>query len=115
VQIRCLIVDDSQPFLDAARLLLEREGMQVVGVASSSAEALRLEQELRPDVVLVDIRLGDESGFDLARRLRSPVILISTDAQREYAAEIAASPAAGFIRKTLLSASTILQLVGHTG
>jgi DNA-binding NarL/FixJ family response regulator len=86
----------------------------VVGVAATSAEALRLEEELRPDVVLVDIRLGDESGFDLARRLRSPVILISTDAQREHLEEIAASPATGFISKTELSASAILQLVGPT-
>jgi DNA-binding NarL/FixJ family response regulator len=112
VQIRCLIVDDNQPFLDAARLLLEREGMAVVGVATTSADALRLEKELRPSVVLVDIRLGDESGLDLARRLSGTVILISTYAQSEYADEIAASPAAGFIPKAQLSASTILRLVG---
>jgi DNA-binding NarL/FixJ family response regulator len=86
----------------------------VVGVAATSTEALRLEEELRPDVVLVDIRLGGESGFDLARRLRSPVILISTDAQREYLEEIAASPATGFISKTELSASAVMQLVGAT-
>ena len=109
---RCLIVDDNQPFLDAARLLLEREGMAVVGVATTSAEALRLEQELQPDVVLVDIRLGDESGFDLARRLSAKVILISTNAQSEYAEEIAASPAAGFIPKAELSASAVLRLAG---
>jgi DNA-binding NarL/FixJ family response regulator len=112
VQIRCLIVDDNQPFLDAARLLLEREGVAVVEVATTSAEALRLEEELRPDVVLVDIRLGDESGLDLARRLRSTVILISTHAQSEYAEEIASSPAAGFIPKAQLSASAVLRLVG---
>ena len=112
MQIRCLIVDDNQPFLDAARLLLEREGMPVVGVATTSAEALRLEQELRPDVVLVDIRLGDESGFHLARRLSTTVILISTNAQSEYAEEIAASPAAGFVPKAQLSASAVLRLAG---
>ncbi len=110
MQIRSLIVDDNQPFLEAARLLLEREGVAVVGVATTSAEALRLEEELRPDVVLVDIRLGDESGFDLARRLSSTVILISTHAQSEYAEEIAASPAAGFIPKAQLSASAVLRL-----
>ena len=63
MQIRCLIVDDNQPFLDAARLLLEREGLAVVGTATTGAQALRLEEELRPEVVLVDIRLGEESGF----------------------------------------------------
>jgi DNA-binding NarL/FixJ family response regulator len=112
VQIRCLIVDDNQRFLDAARLLLEREGVEVVGVASTSAEAVLLEAELRPDVVLVDIRLGEESGFNLARRLGGPVILISTHAETEYADEIAASPVVGFIPKARLSAAAILQLAG---
>jgi DNA-binding NarL/FixJ family response regulator len=112
VQIRCLIVDDNEPFLGAARLLLEREGVAVVGVATTSAEALRLEGELRPDVVLVDIRLGEESGFDLARRLSGTVILISTHVQSEYAEEVAASPAAGFIPKARLSASEVLRLAG---
>jgi DNA-binding NarL/FixJ family response regulator len=112
VQPRCLIVDDNPRFLDAARLLLEREGMTVVGVATTSAEALRREEELRPDVVLVDIRLGDESGFDLARRLSGPVILISTYALSEYPDKIAASPAAGFIPKAELSVSAILRLAG---
>jgi DNA-binding NarL/FixJ family response regulator len=79
----------------------------VVGVATTSAEALRLDEELRPDVVLVDIRLGDESGFDLAVLLGGTVILISTHAQSEYAEEIAASPAAGFIPKAQLSASAV--------
>jgi DNA-binding NarL/FixJ family response regulator len=112
VQIRCLLVDDNRPFLDAARLLLEREGVAVVGVASTSGEALRLEGELRPNVVLVDIRLGDESGFDVARQLSGTVILISTHARSEYAEEIAASPAVGFISKAQLSASAIIRLAG---
>ena len=86
--------------------------MEVVGVATTSAEALRLEEQLRPDVVLVDIRLGDESGFDLARRLRGRVILISTHAQSEYAEEIAGSRAVGFIAKAQLSASAVLRLAG---
>jgi DNA-binding NarL/FixJ family response regulator len=86
--------------------------VEVVGVATTSAEALQLEEQLRPDVVLVDIRLGDESGFDLARRLSRAVILISADAQSEYADEIAASSAAGFIPKAQLSASALLRLSG---
>ena len=64
-----LIVDDSRLFLQAARVLLEREGLRVVGVAVTAAQALRRAAELRPEVVLVDIMLGGESGFDLARRL----------------------------------------------
>jgi DNA-binding NarL/FixJ family response regulator len=112
VQVRGLIVDDNQDFLGAARMLLERQGMAIVGVATTSADALRLEEELRPDIVLVDIRLGNESGFDLAERLRGTVILISTHTQVEYADEIAASPAAGFIPKQQLSAPAVIRLLG---
>src|SRR4029079_4666577 len=67
--VRCLIVDDNLGFLEAARKLLEREGLSIAGVASTSAEALREAELLRPDVVLVDVSLGEESGLELARRL----------------------------------------------
>jgi CheY-like chemotaxis protein len=119
--MRCLIVDDSLRFLDAARGLLERQGIKVVGVASTSAEALRRAEELRPDVTLLDIDLGGESGLELARRLHreartaaAPVILISTHAEQDYAELIAASPAVGFLSKTALSAAAIRELLaGH--
>jgi DNA-binding NarL/FixJ family response regulator len=115
--LRCLIVDDSPRFLDAARGLLEGQGVMVVGQASSSAEALRRAEELRPDVTLLDIDLGGESGLELARRLQdqdgpaAPVILISTHAEQDYAELIAASPAIGFLPKTALSADAIRELL----
>ena len=113
-----LIVDDNRLFLEAARVLLERQGLHVVGVAASSAEALRRAGELRPEVVLVDITLGGESGFDLARRLAGQsrrgaptVILISTHAEADFADLIADSPAAGFVPKPELSADAIRRIV----
>jgi CheY-like chemotaxis protein len=119
--LRCLIVDDSPRFLDAVRGLLERQGITVVGVASNSAEALQRARELRPDVTLLDIDLGGESGIEVARRLHrqpglvpAPVILISTHAEQDYAELIAASPAVGFLPKTALSAAAIHDLLaGH--
>jgi CheY-like chemotaxis protein len=116
VMLRCLIVDDSPRFLDAARGLLERQGVSVVGVASNSAEALQRTGELRPDVTLLDIDLGSESGLELARRLHdqdgpAPVILISTHAEQDYAELIAASPAVGFLPKTALSGDAIRKLL----
>lgn len=113
--IRCLIVDDNREFLDSACVLLEREGIAVVGVATTSADALRLERELRPNLVLVDLRLGNENGFDLASQLSATVILISTHTEDEYTEAVAASPAAGFISKAHLSASAILRLAGDAG
>jgi DNA-binding NarL/FixJ family response regulator len=111
--LRALIIDDNSQFLGAARDLLERQGIDIVGVASSGDEAVRLAQDLRPEVALVDIDLGSESGFDVARRLDAlgdgapRVILISTYAERDFADLIAASPAIGFVAKSDLSAKAL--------
>jgi CheY-like chemotaxis protein len=116
--LRCLLVDDSDAFLETASLLLEREGLTVAGVASSIAEGLRQARALRPDFILVDIGLGSESGFTLARLLTrddqgADVILISAGAEADYADLIAESPAAGFLAKSELSASRIGRILGH--
>jgi DNA-binding NarL/FixJ family response regulator len=118
--LRCLLVDDNAAFLEAASLLLEREGVTVVGVASSIAEALRQARALRPGVILVDIGLGEESGFDLARLLAEDgqdgagVILISTGAEADYSELIDESPAAGFLAKATLSARGISRILDRT-
>jgi DNA-binding NarL/FixJ family response regulator len=113
--LRILIVDDSRHFLNAARGALEQDGIAVVGVASTSAEALQLARELRPDGILVDIDLGDESGLDLAREFASmdaaPVVLISTYSESELADLIAISPAVGFLSKSELSATAVSSLI----
>jgi len=117
MELRCLIVDDNASFLEEAAALLRREGLQVAGVASNAGEALERARELRPDVALVDISLGPESGFDLARRLVESnghglnVILISTRAEADYAELIAEVPVAGFVAKSELSGSAIRRLV----
>jgi len=110
VALSLLIVDDSAEFLAAARALLEGEGVAVLGVAATGSDALLRVGELRPDVVLVDIDLGVESGFELARRIAMPatsVILISIGAEEDWGPLIAESPAAGFISKSELLARAI--------
>jgi DNA-binding NarL/FixJ family response regulator len=113
--LRILIVDDSRHFLNAARGALEQDGITVVGVASTSAEALQLARQLRPDGILVDIDLGDENGLDLAREFAlskaAPVVLISAYPESELADLIAASPAVGFVSKSQLSASAVSSLI----
>ena len=116
---RLLIVDDNESFLEIVRGLLEQEGLSVVGVASTCDDALPLFETLRPDVVLVDIFLGEESGLKLARRLvedgrgnRAAVILISTHGEDDLGDLIATSPAAGFLPKTEISAEAIRRIVG---
>jgi two-component system, NarL family, nitrate/nitrite response regulator NarL len=111
--LRCLIVDDNPGFLEAARRLLEREGVSIAGLVSTSAEALQEAELLRPDVMLVDVSLGEESGIELARRLvagpahGATVILISTRSEAELTDLVALSPAAGFLPKSELSADAI--------
>lgn len=116
--ISCLIVDDNRPYLEAARVLLEREGLTVASVATTGKEALRQAKALHPDVVLVDISLGEENGFDLARQLvehgvgaDATVVMISTRAEEDVADLLAESPAAGFVPKAELSAAAIRRLV----
>jgi DNA-binding NarL/FixJ family response regulator len=117
-----VLVDDDEEFLKVARALLERDGMAVAGVAYNSAEGVERAQALRPDVVLIDIRLGRESGFDTARRLAdngqsAALIMISTHAGEDYAELIAESPATGFLPKAELSAAAIRRILGtgHRG
>ena len=117
--MRCLIVDDSPDFLEAARNLLQQQGLTVAGVASSGDDAVRLARELRPDVTLIDIDLGVEDGIAVARRLSDAdgqpagkLILISTHGEDEFADLIERSPAIGFVAKSELSADAIGALTG---
>jgi two-component system nitrate/nitrite response regulator NarL len=117
--LRLLIVDDSALFLDAARTLLEREGVRVVAVASTGAEAVRHAREQRPDVTLVDVDLGDESGLDLVRHLAEAagaaghIVMISAYPEADVRDLVDASPAVGFVPKSQLSGRAIRQLIGE--
>jgi DNA-binding NarL/FixJ family response regulator len=121
MQPRLLIIDDSPAFLEAAQAVLENEGMTVVGVASSSHEALERIRDLRPDVALVDIDLGDESGFDVARRLAAAadpapsLIIISSHDGDDFKELLEASPALGFVAKSSLSGDAIRAVLETKG
>jgi DNA-binding NarL/FixJ family response regulator len=119
VPLRCLIVDDNVSFREEMHDLLAEQGLDVVGGAGSAAEARRQIAELRPDVALVDIDLGGESGLELVRQLHEnpdhlvvpDVILISTHDEAEYSDLIEASSAVGFLAKMDLSAAAIRRLL----
>jgi DNA-binding NarL/FixJ family response regulator len=109
---RCLLVDDNALYLGEARDLLQRQGMNVVGVAANCGEALAIAVSDRPDVALVDVDLGVESGLDVARALAMsdepvPVILISAYAESDLRELIDDSPAVGFLPKSVLSRAAI--------
>lgn len=98
--------------------MLERAGIAVVGMATSTAEALTCADELHPDVILVDIDLGAESGFDVVEALHRSgppnrsMILISTHSEQDFADLIADSPALGFLPKFALSPESIRRMIG---
>jgi DNA-binding NarL/FixJ family response regulator len=118
VPLRCLIVDDSEPFLASASRRLAAQGVEVVGCASSGAEALLLAQELEPDVALVDVRLGREDGLEVTRRLAAttpvtPVILTSSHSKADLAELVRDSSAVGFLPKAGLGADAIVALLRY--
>ena len=113
---RSLIVDDNETFLASARRLLESQGVEIVGTATSGAEALDLAVALSPDLALVDVELGEEDGFALAGELRSRspatrVVLISTYGRDEMQDLISTSSAVGFLPKSRLSGDAVRALL----
>jgi DNA-binding NarL/FixJ family response regulator len=76
VSLRLVLIEDHEALREGLELLLGREGCEVVGTAGTAGEGQELIERLEPDVSLVDIRLGDESGIDLTRRL------LEADAER---------------------------------
>jgi DNA-binding NarL/FixJ family response regulator len=119
--VRCLIVDDDDGFLDVARDLLEREQINVVGVASNSAGAIRLMAAARPDVMLIDVNLGEESGFDLVDSITGAtppappiLILISTYTLDDYI-DLPVPGATAFVRKSELSGTAIRRILVDAG
>jgi DNA-binding NarL/FixJ family response regulator len=119
--LTCLIVDDSLEFFEAARQLLADDGVAVVGFAATSDQAVDETLALRPDVALVDIDLGTESGVDVAQRLAGlphggpPVILISAESGSELAELVDTSGAHGFVSKTDLSGDAVRKLLARAG
>jgi DNA-binding NarL/FixJ family response regulator len=120
VTLQCVIVDDSPDVRRGASELLRSQGIAVVGVAASGDEAMDLMEHLQPDVLLIDVVLGRESGFDVVRRLvardhlcGSRTILTSTYEEADFAQRIAASPAIGFLPKSQLSAAAIHSLLAR--
>jgi len=105
-----LVVDDYRPFRESARGLLESGDFEVIGEAEDGNGALRLAEELRPDVVLLDVHMPDLDGFEVARRLaqlESPPTVVLTSSRDDYGALVPASAAHAFVRKDALSAESL--------
>ena len=111
-----LLVDDHAGFRAMARSLLEAEGMLVLGEAADGQSAVRQVIELRPSLVVLDVYLQHEDGFDVCARLvalpEAPsVILVSSRTEGEIRRRLGTSAALGFIAKSQLSAAAIDRLL----
>jgi DNA-binding NarL/FixJ family response regulator len=113
-------VDDNESFLAASSAVLQRQGVCVIAMARTVAEGLLSAEEHTPDLILTDIDLGDESGFDLVRQLAGSVraapgkvILISAHPEDDFADLVSESHAVGFISKSDLSKPAIEAILGR--
>jgi DNA-binding NarL/FixJ family response regulator len=120
VALRCLIVDDNTAFVAAAESVLDGSEFEVVGGATTVSEGLRQVEDLNPEVVLVDIDLGEESGFALVRQVvqasdgdHPMLVMLSAHPEVAFADLIAESQASGFITKSELSPARLSEVLSR--
>jgi DNA-binding NarL/FixJ family response regulator len=109
---RVLIVDDHSVFRRAARGLLERRGYTVVGEAGDAAAAVDAATRLQPDAVLLDVRLGEDDGFAVARALAracpgTAVLLVSSEDFGHHTEPVEGCGARGFVLKSQLAVADL--------
>jgi DNA-binding NarL/FixJ family response regulator len=120
--VTVLAVDDQPVFLRAAAALIDATpGFEQIGQAASGAEALELAAALRPDLVLLDVRMPGMDGIETARRLVASnpdavVVLISLEAVADLPSTLGAAGAATHLRKQELSTRTLRRVwAAHGG
>jgi len=110
-----LVVDHFASWRDMVCALLERKGLQVVGQAGNAADAIRKAQELKPDLILLDIRLPDATGIETASQIlqRVPdtkIIFVTQTINPAIARAAMADGACGYVLK-IDAANELLQAI----
>jgi two-component system, response regulator PdtaR len=99
-----LVADDHRQFREALVALLELEGFEVVGQAADGADAVALAKQLRPDVVVIDLKMPVLNGLDAARLVRdalpsTPVVVLTAFTGDELERAAGAAGATAYVAK----------------
>jgi two-component system, NarL family, response regulator NreC len=110
--MKILLCDDHRMLRDGLRVLLEREGLTVIGEAANGREVMTLAAELQPDIVVMDISMPELNGIDATRRLLASfpsikVIGLSMNSDRRYVVAMFAAGAVGYLLKSSASEELI--------
>jgi len=104
--LRVIVADDQELVRDGFRMILESNGIEVVGEAADGREAVYLSRRRSPDVVLMDIRMPGMNGLEATRELAGPgvarpvpVLILTTFDLDEYVMEALRAGASGFLLK----------------
>src|SRR4051794_10562156 len=111
-----LIVDDNASFRAVARKLLERHGYAIVGAAADGQAALAAVDELRPDVIVLDVQMAGMDGFEVAARLNAAadppvIVMVSSRDSADFGGLVGRSGARGFIPKHALTGPALAALL----
>jgi DNA-binding NarL/FixJ family response regulator len=105
VSIRLLIADDHALVRSGLRSMLQREpGVEIVGEACNGREAVELCCSLRPDLVLMDVRMPEMDGLEATRAIKHQrpeigVLMVTMHENRDYMLEATKAGAAGYVLK----------------
>jgi two-component system, NarL family, response regulator LiaR len=103
--MRVLLAEDHKIVRQGTRMYLESKGVEIVGEATTGAEAVKLARELRPDVVIMDIHMPELTGIEATRRIRHEnedvrVLVLTAYDDPAYVHALLEAGADGFILKT---------------
>lgn len=110
--IRVLIADDYCLFVEGLQLLINRDGIEVVGSALTGRQTIALTSQLKPDVVLLDIRMPDMDGLQALSAIKAScpetsIIILTSFNTPEYITRAISLGAAGYLMKDTTSESLI--------
>ena len=119
--VQVVIVDDQEAFRSAARLVVElTEGFEVVGEAATGEDGIELIDQIRPQLVLMDINMPGIDGLEATRRLTAAhpdikVIIFSTYEPNEYQSRAIDAGAIAFVPKADFEPSMLLETWKRSG